>query len=768
MRLGRPIHGPGVTSVLAAALVSCVHSDPGPMSLPVPRPGTLVVGSAVVSTELLPGERGPSDCRGQPARPKVTADFKGPPSTNEWWSSLIWQFDDDPYSRPMFPHPLAVKADAGGLAIGYPTEPALGDRDYRFPYASDVHLSVAGLHAPDARVKAYSDWAVTAAWTDGGRSLVTTMGHGLPFVYARASGAEARVEPPDGSSFNVWSEHGEVLGLTVHGHHYGLFAPTGTSWRRAGSALVSDLAGKGFFSVAVLPDDNPATLELFHKHAYAFVTQTKVSWAVDAKTAELTEHFEVATELVEAGPNRVNEPLLALYPHQWKSTKASFEAPTYVSPRGAMRLLAASSFDVGRKVHGILPTLPDLDQTQRDDVRGLVETASGGDLFPIGLDGKKDTYWAGKSLGRVATLAWIAHQLGDEASATRLARAMEGELQDWFDGKAPNSFYYDGTWRTLIGFPAGYQSNTELNDHHFHYGYFVWAAATVAALDPAFGAKARWGPMIELLIKDVANWDASDERFPRLRYMDPYAGHSWASGPAMFDRGNNEESSSEDMNFASAVTLWGGVVGDLVLRDLGLFLYETTASAVENYWLDVDHDVFPKAYGHPVAGIVWGDGATFGTWWDPNPIYVHGINMLPWTGASLYLGRRPADVREKYQALLAENRGPVHQWRDVLWMDLALADPSRASALIHDDHYFQPEFGSSWAAVEYWVSNLQALGQVDTSVLADAPNYGVFRGARTRTYAAYNPGDATLRVRFTDGTTLDVAARTLGYATHPL
>jgi endoglucanase Acf2 len=728
----------------------------------------MTVGSATVSTELLPGEHGPSNRLGDAALPKVTPDFKGPVATNDWWSSLIWEFDDDPYSRPMFPHPLAVKADASGLGVGYPTAPVVTDRDYRFPYQSDLHVGVAGLHAPDARVQSWSDWAVTAAWTDTARSLAVTMGHGLPFVYARVKGGEARIETSESPALplKVWSDHDGVLGVTLRGHHYGVFAPTGATWKHDGGAFVSNLANKGFFSVALLPDDAAATLELFRKHAYAFVTKTEASWAVDSAASQLKEHFEVTTELVEPGPDRVNEPLLALYPHQWKSTKAPFEASSYISPRGQMRVLAARSFDVHRDVHGVLPSLPDLSTDEQSDIRGLVRTVSkSSNLFPIGLDGKKDTYWAGKSLGRVSNLAWMAHQLGDDDTTKRLVKALEGELSDWFDGEPPNRFYYDKQWRTLIGLPAGYQSNTELNDHHFHYGYFVWAAATVAAFDPAFDVKAKWGGMIELLVKDVANWDAADERFPRLRYFDPYAGHSWASGPAMFDRGNNEESSSEDMNFASGVTLWGVVTHTQVMQDLGTYLYESTASAIENYWLDVDHDVFPKSYRHPVAGIVWGDGANFGTWWDPNPIYVHGINMLPWTGASLYLGRHPDDVRAKYAALVDANRGPVHQWRDILWMYLALANPDQAASAIRDDHYFDPEFGNSWGAVEYWVSNLRALGQVDASVLANTASYAVFKRGNARTYVAYNPGDTPLRVKFSDGATLDVAPRSIGHQT---
>lgn len=720
-------------------------------------------GTARYSTVFLEGERGPSDRKGRPATPKVTADFQGVPSSNDWWSSLEWAFDDDPYSRPMYPHPLAVKAEAEGLGVGYPSEPVLQPRAYRFPYASDLRLSTTGLRAPDARVQAWSDWAVTAAWSDGAHKLEATFGHGLPFVYVRTGQGPARVELQ--GEAQTWSEHGEVLGLTVRGHDYGLFAPTGATWRHDGHALVSELAGKGFYSVAVLPDHAPETLALFRRHAYAFVESTRATWRYDVPKATVTTRFDVKTRLVEPGPDRLDEPLLALYPHQWKATHAALSSASYVSPRGAMRLLAASTFEVERAFHGVLPVLPATTE-ERGQIEGyLHDEAGAGDLFPVGLDGVKDTYWAGKSLGRVANLAWLAHGLGDADTTSRLVRALEHELDDWFDGEPPQRFVYDATWKTLIGLPAGYQSGTELNDHHFHYGYFVWAAATVAALDPSRHAAETWGPFVRTIIHDVANADDADTRFPRLRYFDPYAGHSWASGPAMFDDGNNEESSSEDVNFAAAVLLWGTVTGDAATRDLGAFLYETLVSAIDQYWLDVDHDVFPKGYAHPVAGIVWGDGAVYDTWWDRNPIYVHGINVLPVTGASLYLGRHADAIHADEEHLLAQNRGPIHQWRDVLWMYQALEDAPAAVAQAESDHYFDPEFGNSWTAALSWVQDLATLGRVDPSVLADTPSYAVFRGRAGRTHAAYNPGPSPLHVTFTDGATLDVPPGSIGQST---
>jgi hypothetical protein len=141
--------------------------------------------------------------------------------------------------------------------------------------------------------------------------------------------------------------------------------------------------------------------------------------------------------------------------------------------------------------------------------------------------------------------------------------------------------------------------------------------------------------------------------------------------------------------------------------------------------------------------------------------------VLPITGASLYLGRRPDAVRADYASLLDSNRGPVHQWRDVLWMYLSLGDPARASALVKDEHYFDTEFGGSWAATDYWIGALRALGRVDTSVVADAPGFAVFDSGSARTHAAFNPAATPLHVTFSDGAVLDVPPRTLGHATRP-
>ena len=47
-------------------------------------------------------------------------------------------------------------------------------------------------------------------------------------------------------------------------------------------------SGSGLAGWAVgCPDAKPTTLEMFRRHAYAFVTKTSVSWRYDEATAEL-------------------------------------------------------------------------------------------------------------------------------------------------------------------------------------------------------------------------------------------------------------------------------------------------------------------------------------------------------------------------------------------------------------------------------------------------------------------------------------------------
>ncbi|MGW5636195.1 glycosyl hydrolase [Streptomyces sp. NPDC003832] len=745
---------PATVLVLAAALAA---AGLGPAATPAAA-ATITVGAGSYSDTRPAGTTGPTTNTGTPVTPKVTANAQGKPvPTNDWWSSLAFQrYGDNPYSTPMYGHPLTYQAVSGGLEIGYPTSPAIvGEgRQYEYAHKADLTLGLTGLNSPDTKADAWSDWTVTPYWSDGTRTLRTTIGHGMPFVYAKGSGGDARINTA--STPTVFSDQGNVLGITVAGHHYALFAPTGSDWNVSGTAVTAGLGGKDYFSVAVLPSTD--ALATYRKYAYSFVTGSTVNWSYSGGTVRAT--YSLTTEAKE-GTERGT--LQALYRHQWLNTSDALTSYTYVSPRGTMKVRESASFTTSQKSSPVLPGLPKTSAVDATRLRGyLNDVANSSDPF----SGAVDTYWTGKALGKLAQLVPLAEQIGETGIRDKLLELIKGRLQAWFTAGGANEFSYDQAWKTLTGYPASYGSDSELNDHHFHYSYYVFAAAIVAQYDSSWAADSAWGGMVKTLIRDTANASRTDSAFPFLRGFDVYAGHSWASGHQGFAAGNNQESSSESTNLSAALVLWGSATGDNSLRDLGTYLLTTEAEAIAQYWFDADEQVFPSTFGHDTAGMVWGSGAAYATWWTANPEEIHGINVLPVTGGSLHLGGEKAAIRRNLAEMERENGGPAVEWRDLLWEFQSFADPATAkSKWDAGNGSYTPEDGESKAHTYHWISTLDTLGAPDPSVTGDIPTSAVFTKGTTRTYAAHNYGSSARTVTFSDGKTLSVPARSTATGT---
>ncbi|MDF1761184.1 MAG: glycosyl hydrolase [Coxiellaceae bacterium] len=561
-----------------------------------------------------------------------------------------------------------------------------------------------------------------------------------------------------GQSDTVWHQSDNILGVTINNSHYGLFSPTDSQWNITDEYnLSSDLAGKDYFSIAVLPDNAIETLDYFSQHAYAFIDNTEINYEYDQYNSQVVTDFTIATDLKEEGFS--DTALVNLYRHQWTNTDAELTEHSYQSPRGEMKLIEANSFSTTHDYSGILPALPNVqDETQVlyqhiDDAYNTLLNK------PVAITAE-DTYWAGKDMAKYAELAEIADQVGHTTARDYFVNTVKAELQDWFvadsslDGD--KQFYYNSEWGTLQGYPASFDSETQINDHHFHYGYFIKSAAVVAQFDPQWAAD--WGGAVDLLISDVANVDRSNTDYPLLRNFDPYAGHSWASGHGAFASGNNHESSSESMNFSSATMLWGAATGNDQLVELGAYLYATELAAIEQYWFDIDDAVFPQTFSHDSVGMVWGDGAAYATWFSAEPEMIHGINFLPLTGASLYLGRDAEYANQNYQEIISDNGGAANQWVDIIWQYQALSDPDAALVAFNATPNYQAEGGESYAHTFHWLNNLHQLGQVDATITADTPFYAVFNNSDLLTYAAYNPADQNTTVTYSDGTQIELLA----------
>lgn len=723
---------------------------------------TVAVGKGSYSTTLPAGEIGPQNFAGQNLLPKVSDSFDQSVQTNDWWSSLIYPFFSNQYSGKLIAHPLSMQAVAEGLQLNYTSQhvfaTAAPGTDYLFPYYPNGQLTVgvSGLNASDTKTYEYDDWTVTAEWIDGDKSMLATLGHGLPFVYFEISGGNAAIN--FNGTPNVWFNENGVLGATIDGRHYGIFAPTGSSWN-SGSIYTSDLDGKDYLSVALLPDNSQATLEEFKSHAYAFVTNSTIDWEYDESTSTLTSTYNYETTLKDSAEGNVNETISALYRHQWMYVNEILTDHTYVSPRGEMKVITGNSFSTTLKFQGVIPTLPNQGDYNPDVLKNLVSDV-GNETLDVG-----PTYENGKAMARFANLVHIADQMGLTTERDYFLTALKTRLEDWFTVGGEQEYSYNANWDVLTGYPSGFGADNQINDHHFHASYAIASAATIAQYDSIWATQENWGGMVNMLIRDANNWDRNDELLPFLRSYDIYAGHSWAAGHGDFAEGNNQESSSESMNFASAVVLWGEVTGQTEVRDMGIFLYATETTAVEQYWFDIDDVVFPDDYPHEAIAMVWGSKGVHATWFGGDPEFVHGINLLPITSGSLYLGRHPDYVIENYNELVEEGSGQPKLWKDLFWLYLSMSDPNQAltyylaeSPTLDYDNHDEVFNGLSQPFTMHWLYNMKRMGHVDASVTADIPTYAVFKKGNDKTYIAFNAKTTDRLVSFSDGYSMTVPA----------
>ena len=74
------------------------------------------------------------------------------------------------------------------------------------------------------------------------------------------------------------------------------------------------------------------------------------------------------------------------------------------------------------------------------------------------------------------------------------------------------------------------------------------------------------------------------------------------------------------------------------VRDLGIYIYTTEQTAVEEYWFDMYERNFQSNQQYSLVSRVWGNSYDNGTFWTADIAASYGIEMYPIHGGSLYLG----------------------------------------------------------------------------------------------------------------------------------
>ncbi|MEC8337731.1 MAG: glycosyl hydrolase, partial [Planctomycetota bacterium] len=756
-----------VRTLLAADLMAAgSHEDiAGATSIGAPDSATIIqslIDSGAIASSPSPGLPTPGDFQGNPLQPIVTDTFSQAVPSNDWWSSVHFAEYGDAFSAPLFIHPITAKATEPGISLSaqtiqssFETGPTL--REFQVAFVPDVHIDLFGSGAAsEFALDSYSDWAFTGKWKGIDDSPSTTMAQGSPMVWIEdANFSSTKIRWDDGGA-NV-TVNGDTAILTVADRTYGLYAPSGSAWQISGQSASLTGNGSGNIAIALLPGTEAGTLTAFRQAANQPITGTSFTYGRGEDPYSLTLNYDYSLS-----GNGNGETVVALYPHLARQTNTeNLPSADYSSARGNMPTVQTSSIQANVKSRGVLPALPStLDSEQVETLRQLLLTDEAA-TNPSGYFSRfADPYWSGKSMLKLMQLSQVAEVVGETAVRDQIHEAVKAGLEDWFNFNGnPNDrhFAYNAQWDTLQGYPDAFYSGQMLNDHHFHMGYLVHAAALVGMQDPAWAAENQ--TVIDLIIKDVAGTDAADTMLPRLRNFSPMAGHSWASGHGAFTRGNNHESSSEAMNFATGLMLWGEVTGQQDTTLLGQTLYSLEAEAIAEYWFDKYGTTYPEEFDVESVGMVWGDGATHATWFSAEVEMIRAINFLPFHGGSLYLSEMARDGEALIDDIERLNGGPPDVWQSLISQYEVMVSPEEAWDKFSLQEN-QPEEGQSAAFTYYWMATLANLGTPTSDIRGDHPLSAVFQNDGANTYTAYNAGTEPITVTFNDGVSFSVAAGT--------
>ena len=689
-----------------------------------------------------------------------------PLPSNDWWTYALV----NPWTGKLWAYPALVWADATGISIAKPSywEPTGCEMKWNDPLTiSTLASSPNGLvpfSPQSALISHWSDYMIAFVLQDDNASVRVTLMQGSPLVWLEFTNAEPTINNPDPNA------------LTVFQH-------------TAGNTTT--------LAVAVLTDN--LTPEDLQPYAFRIPRNTQITYDYLSQQSLLRTKFHISYQ--DIIPTTANGMWQGFLPHHYYDTHTdiAFLALTYATPRGEMRLAKGNDFTIDYPVHGMLPFFPVPDDSLSGYDPELMRTLCA-EYAQAGSFGA-DTYWGGKGLTQMAHYMTTAYQLGDTATFELAKSRLRATLIDWYTYTPGETQYYFARydrWGALVGFDPSYDSDT-FNDHHFHYGYFVYASALLCMLDDDF--RQQYGPMARLVALDYANpylqtsapqssifkrsdLPSSAQRssifkrsdlpstaqrstsFPLFRTFNPYLGHSFAGGMGNEGNGNGQESSSESMQGWGGVWMLGAALGDEDLMEAGIYGYTLEARGTAEYWFDRGRrNIDYTKYLHPYCCNLTMQGVGWWTWFSGDPVWMHSIQWLPISPIlQNYLTEDRAFARWDYTQMYAAKEvgnyeaptgglGDESGLGNVCLSYLALFDPDSAANVWTRMRQMGKALAKNpdTGGITYLLAHsLRAYGHQDHSIQADYPLAAAYTDSLTgkTTYAVYNASNEEITVHF--------------------
>ena len=639
--------------------------------------------------------------------------------TNDWWTYALV----NTWTGKIWFYPGWAEAQDGELTIGYPTywEPTGCEMKWDTPLKVSFTNTATGKKAAfkEALVDSWSDFSMSFIMQDGDAWVRVTCMHGSPIVWLEASGITIQSTNPDAAKYAVFKKSDKM-------------------------------------AVALLTDGLDAAA--FEPYAFRIPRKTTFSYAYDAATSTLSTTFHVDQTV-----------LMGFLPHHYYSAEYMGEpilplaTPTYLTPRGEMRVWESNDVTFTYPVHSFLPFFP-APMAWKEDFSASRMAELNADYAKRGTFGG-DTYWGGKGLTQMAHYMTFALQMGDTATFRMAKQRLKEVLVNWYTFTPGEERFYFARyprWGALVGFDTSYDSET-FNDHHFHYGYFIYASAILCMLDDDF--RAQYGQMAREVARDYADWQRSADE-PWFRMLDPYCGHSFAGGLGNAGNGNGQESTSEAIQGWGGVWMLGAALQDQAMLEAGIMGYTLETRATAEYWFDRKRrNIDFTKYHHPYCCNLTMQGVGWWTWFSGDPVWMHSIQWLPispiltnhfsedltftrWDYTEMYATKEVGNY-EAPQGGLGDESG----LGNVCLSYLSLFDADSAARVWNR----MDQMGKALAknpdtgGITYWLAHShKALGEKRFDIFANHPlacAYTDTTSGRTL-YAVYNVSKSPLSVHF--------------------
>ncbi|PRT52633.1 Endo-1,3(4)-beta-glucanase 1 [Wickerhamiella sorbophila] len=448
--------------------------------------------------------------------------------------------------------------------------------------------------------------------------------------------------------------------------------------------------------------------------AGAYGTGVKLTGEVNSDQTKATYRFEYAM----AGSSTGGGTLIYALPHHYESFTSTMnnKVTKYKlssTVLGDMTMCVATSLEMFEdlpKDVGFLPwnvSKPAGDNNfahgnySSDDLKLIAQSATNetnGDIKA--LTNLSSMYFSGKAMDKFALILLVVKYIvKDDNFARNLVDKLKSAFETFTKNQQQTPLAYDQLYHGLVS-QAGWSDpgqdfgNTYYNDHHFHYGYFVHAAAVLGKVDAELGGSwakdnKQW---VNSLVRDVANF-GDDKTFPISRSFDWFQGHSLAKGLFASGDGKDEESSSEDYHFYYGMKLWAQVIGDTSMERRADLILAIERRAMGHYMLFSSNNTTEPAQILPnrVSGIKFENKIDHTTYFGTNLEYIQGIHMIPLTPISPYV-RQPQFVREEWDAVIGGLVDNVDSgWKGILQLNRAIIDPTASWSF-----FSQANFQNKW------------------------------------------------------------------------